>query len=480
MSDVEPTYAELKRLVAYYKRQNRQIQLTARNSERMSERSKRVMSRAQAELRETIARLETTMVDLQSAKLAAEAGNEAKGRFLAVMSHEIRTPMNGVLGAAELLSGTPLGAEQREFLDAIRRSGDALVAIINDVLDYSRIDAGRLTLESIEFPLVPVLDEVLSLYRAVADTKGVALVLDVARPEAWYLNGDPLRLKQVISNLVDNALKFTESGSVTLSVHAETALTISVTDTGVGIPADQLERIFDEFSQADDSTTRKFGGSGLGLSICRHIVTAMRGRLLVSSKLGKGTTFSVELPFQTQARTGRKRTVVRHAATRRVKRPQTAEVELRSLSRTLLVVDDNPINRMVASRLLERSGFQVVTADDGIQALQALVSGDHTFAAILLDVSMPNLDGFGTTAAIRHMPEPYSKLPIIAMTAHALGGDRQRCIEAGMDEHLPKPIAEKSLLDLLALYGIKPVKQPAGLASPELAARALKLAAEPS
>jgi PAS domain S-box-containing protein len=370
------------------------------------------------------------------AQQRAERASAEKSDFLAFVSHEVRTPLNGVLGTLSLLLDTPLAAEQRAYAETARRSGEMLLWTVNEVLDLSRIEAGALEIEAIPFPLAAPLRDVLALASPLAAEKGLDLVahVDPALPE--WLTGDPARLRQVMLNLVDNAVKFTTTGRVELRLlRRDDRLVVEVQDSGSGIPAELRRRLFRRFQQADAGTARRHGGSGLGLMICRRLVGLMGGSIDVRSRQGEGSVFRFDLPLRPAA--------PQPLAPAAMPVPVDGTAQGR-----LLLAEDSEASQMVAAAFLRRAGYTVDLVRDGAEAVTAARS--RAYDCILMDVRMPGLDGFGATAQIRAWPGEAGRVPILALTASAMPGDAARCLAAGMDAHLAKPVDRARLLGAVA------------------------------
>ncbi|MDZ4375471.1 MAG: ATP-binding protein [Phenylobacterium sp.] len=383
---------------------------------------------------------------LVAAKDEAEAANRAKSAFLATMSHEIRTPLNGVLGMAQALAADPqLSDVQRERIDVIRQSGESLLAILNDVLDLSKVEAGKLALETALFEVGALAKTVHATFQAIAETKGLSFELSVDRSAQGVYEGDQVRVRQILWNLVSNALKFTEKGGVKVRIARERgALSLTVMDSGIGMTAFQLAGLFRKFHQADASTTRKFGGTGLGLAICRELTELMGGEIGVTSAPGMGSTFTAYLPLKKVARAApkpkRTRVTTAHAPDATISRPVR-----------VLAAEDNAMNQLVLKTLLAQVGVEPVMVSDGRQAVEAWES--ETWDVILMDVQMPIMDGPTATGVIRtrERSEGRARTPIIALTANAMSHQIAEYLQSGMDAFVAKPIEAGRLFDALRL-----------------------------
>ena len=374
--------------------------------------------------------LRRTMTELVGARDAAESANRLKSQFLANMSHEIRTPLNGLLAMSQVMALDDMGEIQRQRLEVIRQSGEALLAILNDVLDVSKIEAGKLELEVEDFDTEAVMQGAAAAFAALAERKGLPLVVEIAVEAAGPRRGDAARLRQIVCNLISNALKFTESGEVRLAVTGDAqGLTIAVHDTGIGIPPSALPLLFQKFTQADSSTTRRFGGTGLGLAICQELAELMGGSITVESRDGEGSTFRVAVPLPRVARQA----------------PAPAPVEARQAdadSRALrvLAAEDNATNQLVLSTIMDIFGVELTLVGDCRQAVDAWAAGE--FDLILMDIQMPVMDGLTATRAIRvaEADTGRARTPIIALSAHAMTHQVKEYLAAGVDLHVSKPI----------------------------------------
>lgn len=379
----------------------------------------------------------------------AEESNYAKSDFLANMSHEIRTPMNGVIGMLDLLLDMPLEDEQLRYAEIARASGGSLLSLINDILDFSKIEAGQLDLEVIDFNLHTMFNNLAAMQSLPIKAKGLDFSYQLATDVPKFVQGDPNRLQQVLTNLLGNAIKFTDNGAITVSVsllsekNQNTVIKFSVKDTGIGIPKGQQQSLFDKFTQVDASTTRKYGGTGLGLSISKQLSELMGGDIGVNSKIGQGTEFWFTARFENSS-------VQSLAPTLSV-----AEHNFSSINREnvrILLVEDSPTNQLVAIGILKKLGFCADIANNGKEAVHAI---EHTrYDLILMDCQMPIMDGYEATAIIRQSQatQVNHQTPIIAMTANAMQGDREKCIDAGMDDYITKPIALNTLTKILSTW----------------------------
>ena len=393
-------------------------------------------------LRETAAELECRVrdrtIELEEALNRAQAANEAKSRFLALMSHEIRTPMNGVLGLSELLIATPLNAQQSDYVKNIAIAGSGLLSLINDLLDFSKIEAGQMQLEILPVDPLQLLKETVELLQYQADSRGIALAVKHVNGLPTTIHTDPTRLRQVWINLLSNALKFTTYGKVTASMELRAGRLVCVMeDTGIGMAPETLASLFEPFRQADNTMARKYGGTGLGLVICKSLIDQMGGSLTVESTLGRGSTFSFDLALPSASELAQAE--VRPEAVLPEQDPAVAELEARELAGLrILLVDDYKINRLVARNQLAKMGCPpLFEAENGLEALEYLRR--ETFDVVLMDVQMPEMDGLETTRQLRKLS--LSAQPtVIAMTANAFSEDGEACLAAGMDQFLSKPV----------------------------------------
>ncbi|MCA9152182.1 MAG: response regulator, partial [Planctomycetales bacterium] len=401
--------------------------------------------------------------ELQLAKDNAEAANLSKSRFLANMSHELRTPMTAILGYSDVLLDRCQDLDNREYLQVVRRNGEHLLRIINDVLDLSKIEAGRMEME--ELPVCPraLIDDVCNAMRVRAEGKGIRLQCEYAGPLPYRIHLDPTRLRQIVINLIGNAIKFTDVGQVTVQTTFEviegqpSLLHVSVTDTGIGMRPEQLETLFHPFAQADASTTRRYGGTGLGLSISRRLAQQMGGDIAVTSEPGQGSAFVVSVIVRGETRADDVPDGKRHGTDEhRYSISSTGDALVRLDERHILLVEDGPDNQRLIAFLLRKAGAEVQIVGNGLEAVEYMRQHPDSVDIILMDMQMPVLDGYEATRQLRD--EGFT-LPIVALTAHAMNGDRERCIDAGCDDYAVKPIQRKELIELI--HRLAPVEQPA-------------------